>query len=110
MAKTDAELDGDLIRTDNQASEFKENYMQWKIVNSRWGAGERLLLGIIEIGSVSYDVTVSKSDSGRYAASCFLPGITKEKKHYQTITEAKSAVESVVTEWLKRAELTPAHP
>ncbi|WP_261465884.1 hypothetical protein [Serratia entomophila] len=84
--------------------------MQWKTKSTRWGTGERLLLGSIEVGGVSYDVTVSKSDSGRYAATCSLPGIKKEKTHFQSQEEAKVAVEQAVMEWLKRTGLQAASP
>ncbi|MDM1814901.1 hypothetical protein LZ334_02180 [Serratia ureilytica] len=84
--------------------------MQWRAISSRWVNGEALFLGAIEVGRAIYDPTTSKSDDGKYSASCSLPGLKKEKKNFQTIDEAKKAIECVVSEWIRRAELTNRQP
>jgi hypothetical protein len=75
--------------------------MEWRKDKAPHSIGEVLFLGPWNVGGVHYDSLSSKDDVMKYVATCKLPGVKWPGK-FQTVKEAKAAVEYSVKHWLSR--------
>jgi hypothetical protein len=84
-----------------QIQRDQENEMEWRKDKAPNLLGEVLFLGPWNVGGAHYDDLYSKDSIMKYTATCKLPGVKWPGK-FQTVEEAKAAVEYSVRHWLSK--------
>jgi len=79
--------------------------MTWKDASSTYVSGDSLYLGRWKVGSVFYDGARPRGALEVYRADCSLPGIKADLGGYETVIEARAAVERAVNHWIKHSGL-----
>ena len=83
--------------------------MKWQPFKSafRPKGCEELYQGKWVIGSVYLDDLIPQTIPDKYRADTKLPGIRPLVGYYETIEQAKKALEQAVTRWFEKAEDVP---
>ena len=78
--------------------------MVWKKVQEKYGPNaNRLYIGSIAVGAVSWNALKSRNDVGKdYVYSIMLPGIKGTSGAVPTEEDAKSTVEAAVKDWFSK--------